>query len=648
VADLPNLETLDLMDNPIRTPPPEIAARGIGAIREYFAQLAESGEDYLFEAKLLILGEGGAGKTSLAAKLIDPQYALQPDEVSTEGIAVRQWNFSTKDKKSFTVNIWDFGGQEIYHATHQFFLTKRSLYLLVADSRKEDTDFYYWLKVIELLGGNSPILIIKNEKQDRHREIDQRALKASFESLQQVRVVNLATNRGLSDAIREIQKYITELPHIGTPLPSKWVKVRQALEAHPENYIDMEEYRRICMEYGFSSSDDACRLSEYLHDLGVCLHFQQDPLLKKILILKPKWGTDAVYRVLDNKEIMAAYGRFKRRDLSSIWQEPQYENMRDELLQLMLNFKLCYKIPGTDDTYMAPQLLDVNQPTYPWNKLPQLMLRYEYDFLPKGILTQLIVSMHTLIERSTCVWRSGVVLHRAGARAEVIERYQERQIRVAVQGDNRKELLTIVAYELDRVHSAFKDLRFRMMIPCNCRRCTVGESPNFYSFKTIIKFRLDNQRYIQCQNSYEMVDVKELVDDVLDAPYDPRKEQATQPSLVIAGSVQNVIIGSQETRMEKRESSARPVVSAWANGSFYLFVVVIVFATLCVVANTISLAALAAILIAGIVVVPMVGALQLRQDDRLSERPFMELMKLSFQQLPLIRRAGKPAKVSEE
>jgi internalin A len=33
------------------------------------------------------------------------------------------------------LNVWDFGGQEIMHATHQFFLTRRSLYLLVLSGR---------------------------------------------------------------------------------------------------------------------------------------------------------------------------------------------------------------------------------------------------------------------------------------------------------------------------------------------------------------------------------------------------------------------------------------------------------------------------------------------------------------------------------
>jgi hypothetical protein len=44
------------------------------------------------------------------------------------------------------------------HATHQFFLSKRSLYILVLDGRKEE-DAEYWLKHIESFGGDSPVLM---------------------------------------------------------------------------------------------------------------------------------------------------------------------------------------------------------------------------------------------------------------------------------------------------------------------------------------------------------------------------------------------------------------------------------------------------------------------------------------------------------
>ncbi|MFN6386032.1 MAG: leucine-rich repeat domain-containing protein, partial [Pseudanabaena sp.] len=159
ITMLEKLTRLNLDENPIAEPPLEVVKEGIEAIRQYFKQIETEGVDYLYEAKLLVVGEGGAGKTSLANKIINPDYQLC-EEDSTKGIEVLHWAFPRSDSNQFNVNIWDFGGQEIYHSTHQYFLTKRSLYLLVADTRKEGTDFYYWLNVIELLSDNSPILII--------------------------------------------------------------------------------------------------------------------------------------------------------------------------------------------------------------------------------------------------------------------------------------------------------------------------------------------------------------------------------------------------------------------------------------------------------------------------------------------------------
>ncbi|MDY7004722.1 MAG: leucine-rich repeat domain-containing protein, partial [Cyanobacteriota bacterium] len=109
ISQLTNLTRLDLSENPLETPPIEIAKKGIKAIREYFQQIKAEGTDYLYEAKLLILGEGGAGKTTLANKIQNPNYQLR-DEDSTKGIEVHQWNFPTKNQHDFQMNIWDFGG----------------------------------------------------------------------------------------------------------------------------------------------------------------------------------------------------------------------------------------------------------------------------------------------------------------------------------------------------------------------------------------------------------------------------------------------------------------------------------------------------------------------------------------------------------
>ena len=453
IGNLSNSTELYLSGNPLVAPPPEVVKKGIEAIREYFRQLKEKGEDYIYEAKLLIVGEGGAGKTSLARKIQDAQYELQEREPSTEGIDVIKWSFPIFDKQQkeqdFKVNIWDFGGQEIYHTTHQFFLTKRSLYTLVADTRKDDTDFYYWLNIVELLSDNSPTLIIKNEKQDRKVDINEPALKRQFTNLKETLATNLKTNKNLDEIINSIQCYIRTLPHIGQTLPKTWIKVRQVLENNSRNYISLQEYLDICENNGFTKLEDKLQLSGYLHDLGVCLHFQdeEDSLLYKTIILKPEWGTDAVYKVLDNQKVIDNQGHFTRNDLKEIWHEEKYKLMRGELLELMKKFELCYETPENKDNFIAPQLLTKEEPEYEWNNEGNLVLSYTYNnFMPKGIIIRFIVIMHQYIEQHKYVWRNGVILNKNNTKAKIIENYDERKIKINIIGENKQNLMTIITY----------------------------------------------------------------------------------------------------------------------------------------------------------------------------------------------------------
>jgi internalin A len=637
ILNLDRLETFDVDTDSIETPPPEVVNNGIEAIKAYFRQLQEEGTDYLYEAKLLIVGEGGAGKTTLAKKIQNPAYKLQ-EEDSTEGIEIISWSFPMENGQSFRVNMWDFGGQEIYHATHQFFLTKRSLYLLVADSRKEDTDFYYWLNSVELLSDGSPLLIISNEKQGRQREINEPQLRADFSNLKNTLLTNLGTNEGLTQVLADIKHHIVHLPQIGAPLPKTWVKVRESLEKDPRNHITLDEYLLNCEQNGFATRKDKLQLSGYLHDLGVVLHFQEDSLLKKTVILKPKWGTDAVYQVLDNEKVISQLGRFDRDDLDEIWSEPEYVNMQDELLQLMINFKLCYKIPNTT-SYIAPQRLTEKRPEYAWNEADNLILRYAYEsFMPKGLLTQCVVALHKLIAEQNYVWKSGAILERDETKAEIIEDYKKREVRIRVAGKRRKELLTIISYELDNIHASYKKLKYTKLIPCNCDVCKSKSDPYFYGYEVLQKFISDRQETIQCQNSYKMVNVKTLIDDVLIGKQTDG-ESKQKGDFIFQGSVGRVVIQQAQSgdNIMRGDIPSRPRVrSAWANGSFYVFTFAVVIAGLAVLARTVSPYVLGGLLIAGLIFVPLIGVLQLKQDDRVSEKGFLELMKMVIGQLPLV------------
>ena len=176
LVKIPHLIAADFPSNHLSSPPQEIAIQGIEAIRNYFASIQETTDvDYLYEAKMVLVGRGFAGKTSLVGKLTTPEYELEEEIPSTEGISIDSWELEMplKNSEQFRFNIWDFGGQEKYDATHQFFITERTVYLFVTEARQESNylDFDYWLNIVQMLGNNSPVIVVQNKIDKRNKSL---------------------------------------------------------------------------------------------------------------------------------------------------------------------------------------------------------------------------------------------------------------------------------------------------------------------------------------------------------------------------------------------------------------------------------------------------------------------------------------------
>ncbi|MEG4972346.1 leucine-rich repeat domain-containing protein [Microcoleus sp. K4-B3] len=546
IRSMEKLEKLDLRGNPMPIPPEILGdsrsygdAGDLRTILDFYFQTRDPNDtEELNEAKLLIVGEGESGKTTLANKLLNPDYPLKKQEPSTEGIDVIRWEFPQANGKPFRVHIWDFGGQEIYHATHQFFLSERSLYILLVDNRRENPNLCYWLNIIELLSNSSPVFLVQNEKQDRRCEINFSQLRGDFENLEKLLTTNLADNRGLETLQRALQNRITTLDHISKGIPKHWAKVRHVLEnyAQRKTHIKVSEFYDICATHGFDKSDEQAMLSlsKYLHDLGIILHFQTNADKKKSIllnwvILRPEWATNAVYKVTDNEQVIANCGYFTDENLREIWIDRQYQGLHDELLELMENFKICYPIPGQRGHYVAPQRLPLEAPKYDWDDTDNLIVRYKYDFMPKGIITRLIVEMHRLIcrpnialssgaARRDIVWRDGVLLADNYAKAEVIENYHQREIRIRVSGTPKNYLLNSIRHKLREIHDSYdKRLKYEELIPCNCSECKGSQNPSSYAFDDLRR-RLANGKYtVECgEPPYKDVQVRGLIEDFPD------------------------------------------------------------------------------------------------------------------------------------
>ncbi|MCP5092874.1 MAG: hypothetical protein GY949_18325, partial [Gammaproteobacteria bacterium] len=464
-------------------PPPEVVKAGRDAVLNYFQETKAQGVDQLFEAKVLLVGEGRAGKTSLLRRLYQPEQPLPHEDETTKGIDIHPHDFPLADGRSFRLNVWDFGGQEIYHATHQFFFTKRSLYLLLDDTAKDyktvhDAGFKYWLEVIELLSERSPVLIFQNEKGGRSKRIDVAGIMGRFPNVKEVYHGNLQRPNA-ADKLREaIQFHVQHLPHIGDEIPAKWVSIRAEIEerAQYESYISEAAYFDIYRRHLAFDRDKARHLSRYLHDLGVFLHFQEHPLLRRTVILENEWATAAVFRVLDHEQTKAALGRFTGEACAQIWSDSTYADMHAELLALMERFELCYPLPDSQPTtWLAPQLLPPSIPDAltNWASADDLVLSYRYSFLPKGLISRLIVRMHRYVKQPELAWTSGALFEREETQLLVQATACGDEVVLRSRGPERKALLSVIAGDLDALNATFGALaeQVEKRVPCICSLC---------------------------------------------------------------------------------------------------------------------------------------------------------------------------------
>jgi Leucine-rich repeat (LRR) protein len=511
---------------PLTTPPIEIVSQGNAAILNYLAEKKKGAVDHLYEAKMLILGEGGAGKTSLLRRLYQPGLPLPAEKDTTKGIAIYRHEFPFKNGRTFRLNVWDFGGQEIYHATHQFFLTHRSIYVLLDDTRKDnktvsDPGFKDWLDLIELFGGDSPVLLFQNEKGGRSKDIALAAIKGRYANVLDCFKGDL-NNADAADAIRDgIDYYISTLKHIGDELPTGWIRVRVDIEerANQTAYISQQDYFDIYSRHLPFDRVKALHLSAYFHDLGVFLHFQKDPLLARTVILQNNWATEAVYALLDDETIKGKLGRFTQVDYERIWHKPGYADMHPELLALMQRFELCYALPDcAETTWLAPELLPVNVPPdlQNWAKAGDLVLHYRYAYLPKGIISRLMVRLHRFVRDPNLACITCVLFEREATFVLVELSADGREIHLRARGPERKALLSVVAADLDAINAGFQNLSTKLdkLVPCNCKICRESATPHLFDEKALLKRRDDKRPTVECPQSYANVEVLSVLDGV--------------------------------------------------------------------------------------------------------------------------------------
>lgn len=463
IIQLKNIQFYIFDGERYKTIPSEFLAKAINGqeLVNYYLLLKKGGRE-LNEAKILVVGQGSVGKTSLIKRLINGKY--NPNENKTDGIDIyKNWKVSVNNRE-VQLNVWDFGGQEIMHATHQFFLTKRSLYILVLDSRldKDENRIEYWLEKIKSLAGDSPIIVVGNKIDQHPLDINETGLMNKYPNIKGFYPVSCETKKNLAKLKDDLIKEIGKLSGIHDVLPETWFKVKEHLEKNEKDYIPYETYAEVCNEIGIDEKDYG-KLIRLLHDIGIVLNFRDDNRLSDTNVLNPEWVTQGVYKILTSNELFKKKGVLQRTALSDMLDTSKYPKHKQMfIIEMMQKFELCFDIEP-NEKFLIPALLDENE-LYTGDWKDSLKFQYHYKVFFTSIITRFIVKMHENISQET-LWRTGVVLaykngdkilNRALVKADTAN--AERKIYISVDGNvnTRREFLSRIRAKFEEIHNTFK------------------------------------------------------------------------------------------------------------------------------------------------------------------------------------------------
>jgi internalin A len=340
---------------------------------------------------------------------------------------------------------------------------------LVLDSRltQEENRVEYWLKIIQSFGGESPVLIVGNKIDQHPLDIDRTGLQKKYPNIIGVFKTSAATGAGIEALKTAIAEQVNNLPHVSDLLPETWFTVKTKLEelGSESNFITHDKYLELCAENEVSDETSQHTLIGFLHDLGVVLHFQDDPRLEALGILNPQWVTNGVYKILNSHTLFQNKGVLTISMLDEILNLPEYpRGKRLFIVDMMKKFELCYDIEA-DKTFLVPDLLPKDEPTeLIFNGIPAF--EYAHPVLPFSVITRFIVRMNQHVEDGF-VWRTGVLLKIGDNTALVKADIEDRKITIAIDGlkHTRRDALSAIRYQLDEIHNSIKGLDAQKRVP---------------------------------------------------------------------------------------------------------------------------------------------------------------------------------------
>ncbi|XP_063442202.1 uncharacterized protein LOC134722511 [Mytilus trossulus] len=346
------------------------------------------------------------------------------------------------------IDLWDFGGQKIYHLTHQLFISSRGTFVLIfngGESINEEDGAYlvHWVnsvltycKTLKKDDEFPKILFVATHKDQVKGDIEEQrhSLEISIEILFQnhggkkhlkYRPLIFVDARNKDDKdIDELKKQLVEValdhPRCGELMPTKFVPLELQLAKKGEDkqkIVTIDELKRMNKQNEIMALDND-ELKLFLkvnHALGKLIFFDEAGLRDKVII-DPVFLIDVLRSIVTEEQFWPQHllrifktlkesGKLLKKELYEIWKQECFQMIlehKEYMVEMLVHLDIiCRQKDYTNgsDYFMIPCMISTKREDnlrMPFDRSIHLAYTFKDEVVPPAVLYRFIATFITI------------------------------------------------------------------------------------------------------------------------------------------------------------------------------------------------------------------------------------------------------------
>lgn len=555
------------------------------SLQQELGFLEEPSDPMLNEIRVLLLGDGEAGKSHIIRRLLKLRLeeAAVPESTgdATPGVEIHHGTYELIGGRKVRLNFWDFGGQEILHSMHRIFITDQTMCVVVLNARSgtQDDRAQYWLRFIQSVSPKMPVLLVLNKMdQNLNASLNEYELTRLYPSLTPAVCISAAKDddQTLRDGLlKQLLRQIGAMDALQTKMPANWWRVKNELQNSRESYIREDAYRELCLRHNISDEGNMHRqLLDWFNIMGVGYRCDSPERIGTYMILRPEWVTNAVYAILFNRHSDVKNGIVSRGSLNDLLRDTKniqcvdhstgYNSDEvDYVIQMMRRYSLSYYIT-TEQQEFIPMLCHRNASSEVGRYADdpgtaEFWIRFEY--LPDALLFHMMVEHYQELDRDN-VWLTGARFVEPGTGSSAIIKREGQTLKLYVRAERFYPPATEYRDTLRRrIREIIRDHLPQLKILEECVVYKHHGGTEVFDFERLSRWQSKGTEYCYSKLCEEPIVVQSILNQTNQVDQE-RKEQLLEELMSACKKMQEVSQHREEDRRNKQLMhilSGRPV-----------------------------------------------------------------------------------------